>query len=155
MDLDESAVREASARWPEASFLCADAADLPARYPGHFDVALIRRPNLFAQPERWQRVFATLPRLLRSGGRVFATFVGEREAAAARAWLEKAGIDVIHAEELPTADELHFLVGEAASQSPKVARVLALDVLEDDEGRGAFCDATTGECFLPWRGTRI
>lgn len=151
VDLDETAVDLARARWPRVAFLCADATDLLAAHRGAFDVVLIRRPDLFAQPESWQRVFSTLPELLQPGGRLVATFVGEREANTVRAWLEKSGVRVIHAEELPSLDETRLLVAEATAPRPRGLQFQMLDVPDDEEEEGMICDATTGECFLPVR----
>ncbi len=149
VDLDETAVELARARWPRAAFLCADASNLPGPHRGGFDVALIRRPDLFAQPESWQRVFSTLPELLRPGGRLIATFVGEREADTVHAWLEKSGVRVIHTEELPSPDETRLLVAEATAPRPHELQFQMLDAPDDEEGM--ICDALTGECFLPVR----
>ncbi len=62
VDLDETAVSQAQSRLPQAAFVCTDAAALDDSH--HYDIILIRRPDLLAQPAGWQPVFAKLPRLL-------------------------------------------------------------------------------------------
>lgn len=77
VDLDETAIIEARARWPGAKFICADAARLGPEYTRRFDTVLIRRPDLLAQPGRWRQVFKRLPTLLQAEGRVLLTLFGE------------------------------------------------------------------------------
>lgn len=141
VDLDETAIVRARARWPQATFLCADAANLPAEYWGRFDAILIRRPDLFVQPERWRHVFATLPRLLRPEARVIVTLIGAAETSVAREWLETNGLRVIHDAEQPGSGEPRLIVAEIS--------LPALIRLDDDAADGMYCDALTGECFRP------
>ena len=54
VDLDETAVSLAQSRLPQAAFICAEAAALGDSH--HYDVILIRRPDLLAQPAGWQPV---------------------------------------------------------------------------------------------------
>ncbi|MCP4195649.1 MAG: class I SAM-dependent methyltransferase [Proteobacteria bacterium] len=56
VDLDETAISLVQSRLPQATFLCADAAALDDSH--HYDVILIRRPDLLARPAGWQQVFA-------------------------------------------------------------------------------------------------
>lgn len=135
VDLDETAIEEARARWPQATFLCADAARLPASFVGRFDVALLRRPDLLAQPQRWREVFDRLPVWLRPGGRAIVAVMGQAEASLASRWLGEGGLQVIHRGEqggLP----LRVFVAEAP-----------FPVLWDNSGEGMACDARTGDCL--------
>jgi SAM-dependent methyltransferase len=140
VDLDETAIAHARARWPGVTFLCADAARLPAEpalspvegYAGRFHAVLIRRPDLFAQPGRWQQVFAALPALIQPGGRVIVTLLGAGETTVAREWLVANKLLLLWSEE-------HLLVAEAAPLTP----------IRLDADEGAFCDSRSGECFLP------
>ncbi len=97
VDLDEDAVARARARWPAATFLCADAAALPAGLAGRFDLVFVGRPDLLAQPERWRRAFAALPGLLGPAGRALVTLTGPAETALARRWLRDGGLREVHA----------------------------------------------------------
>ena len=119
VDLDETAIAQARARWPGLTFLCADAAHLPGAAVGRFHVVLIRRPDLFVRPGNWQRVFAALPALLRPGGRVLVTLLGAGETAVARRWLEENGLRVV--EEGRTAPEGEYLVVAEASGAPDLS----------------------------------
>jgi SAM-dependent methyltransferase len=112
VDLDEEAVQRARARWPQATFLCADAAQLPDDFWHRFDVVLIRRPDLLAQPDRWRAVFAAIPSYLRPAGRVVVVVLGVAEEVLARRWLHAAGPQVRPAD--PAGDE-RVLVAEVGS----------------------------------------
>ncbi len=111
VDLDEEAIVRARARWRGTRFVCADAARLRPEHVGLFDVILLRRPDLLAQPGRWRAVFARLPALLSSGGRVIVTVIDEGEALLARRWLEEAGLCLLRVEPLPEPEERILLVG--------------------------------------------
>lgn len=130
VDLDETAIAQARARWPGATFRCADAARLPPEYVGYFHAVLIRSPDVFAQPGRWQQVFAALPALIQPEGRVIVTLLGAREIIVAREWLVANGWRLLWSED-------RLLVAEAAP--------LTLIRLDADEG--AFCDPRSGACF--------
>ncbi len=136
VDLDETAVVRARARWPQARFLCADAAHLPETYRHRFDIVLIRRPDLLAQPGRWQRVFAVARAYLRPGGRVVAVVLGVAEAAVARRWLERSGLDVVQAPD-----------GGGTGEQVLVAQPAAWPAVWDDAGDAAVCDTATGVCI--------
>lgn len=110
VDLDERAIAEAQARWPQARFICEDAARLSPEAVGRFEVILIRRPDLLAQPARWHQVFLRLPDLLRPGGRVIVTLIGEDEAALARRWLEEAGLRVLQIEDRSEPEERYWIL---------------------------------------------
>jgi len=145
VDLDETAVSQAQSRLPQAAFVCTDAAALDDSH--HYDIILIRRPDLLAQPAGWQPVFAKLPRLLEPSGRIIVTVIGEGEAALARQWLTANDLPIIHAETLPLADESHMLVADAVVQTtPSPLKVMTLDFAE---GEGMYCDPLTGLCVTP------
>jgi len=109
VDLDERAIAEARRRWPGARFEVADAAELAAEGVGRFEVILLRRPDLLAQPARWRRVFARLPDLLSPDGRVIVTLIAEGEARLARRWLEEAALRVLSVEPLPWPEERYLV----------------------------------------------
>ncbi len=110
VDLDETAIARARARWPRMTFLCTDAARLPATAAGRFHAVLIRRPDLFVRPGNWQQVFAALPALLLSQGRVLMTLLGAAETAVARRWLEENGLRVVAEERWPGPDVSYLLI---------------------------------------------
>jgi SAM-dependent methyltransferase len=89
VDIDEAAVDSARARVANATFACEDAS--VARVGGELDVVLLRRPDLAAQPDRWQKVFLSLRQSLVAAGQVIVTTPGRREADLARRWLEGSG----------------------------------------------------------------
>jgi SAM-dependent methyltransferase len=138
VDLDEAAVRRARARWPQATFLCADAARLPPSLAGRFHVVLVRRPDLLAQPGRWREVLHRVPVWLHPGGRAVLSVTGQAEALVASRWLEEAGLRVTHREERADLG-LRLCVAEA----PPV-------VVWD--GSGEVCDTRTGRCSPGARG---
>lgn len=149
VDLDEEAIAQARARWPQATFLCTDAAQLPCEYAGQFHVALLRRPDLLAQPRRWQRVFAALSNLLHPGGRAVVTTIGEGEAVTAREWLESSGLRVTHAERLSQATESHLLVAEVSPDASHPAEPFSLMSLDGETDEEMCCTPLSGECLLP------
>ncbi|MCS6963371.1 MAG: class I SAM-dependent methyltransferase [Thermoflexus sp.] len=111
VDLDEGAIAQARARWPEARWICADAARLSSKtLGGRFDAILIRRPDLLLQPARWRRVFRRLSEWLRPGGWIIVTVIGDGEAELARRWLEEAGLRVFRVERLPWPEERVLLL---------------------------------------------
>ena len=116
VDLDETAIIEARARWPGAKFICADAARLGPEYTLRFDAVLLRRPDLLAQPGRWRQVFKRLPTLLQAEGRVLLTLFGMAEASVAHGWLTAEGLRVLHTGWLPQPDEPHLMVAEACGE---------------------------------------
>lgn len=135
VDLDETAIERARTRWTRAAFICADAARLPSSFDGSFDVVLLRRPDLFAQPRRWREVFGRISTLLRPGGRVIVVVIGEAEASVAYRWLEEGGLRVIQRGE-GSSPLLRVLVAEAP-----------FPVTWEGPGEGMVCDARTGECL--------
>ncbi|GBD08331.1 27-O-demethylrifamycin SV methyltransferase [Candidatus Thermoflexus japonica] len=112
VDLDERAIVEAQARWPEARFMCEDAVRLSPEAVGRFEVILIRRPDLLAQPARWHPVFLRLPVLLRPAGRVIVTLIGGGEAALAQRWLEEAGLRILQVEDRREPEERYWILAE-------------------------------------------
>jgi len=149
VDLDETAIAKARVRWPQATFMCADAAILSPEAVGSCDVVLIHRPDIFAQPARWRRVFDTLPVLFQPGGRIILTLMGEAETATARAWLAEIGLSVIHASKAPEAGGAHLLVAESGGKSERSAPPLTLIRLNAGDGEGMTCDPLTGVCIVP------
>ena len=149
VDLDESAIKRARDRWPQATFLCADAARLPARYHGALDVILIRRPDLLAQPKRWREVFAALPTLLHAQGRILVRLIGEGETQLARAWWADEGCEAVHVGALDLPDKQRLLVAEIANASVPIKPPLKLIQFDAGADEGAYCDPLTGKCFTP------
>jgi SAM-dependent methyltransferase len=117
VDLDETAVLQARARWPDLTFLCEDAARLLPEAVGQFDAVLIRRPDLLVRPTNWRRVFAALRGLLRPRGRVLLAGLGKGEAALARRWLAESGLRVI-GEAQASDGEVYNLVAEMTHAAP-------------------------------------
>lgn len=117
VDLDETAIAQARARWPGLTFLCADAARLPETAVGRFHAVLIRRPDLFARPENWRQVFAALPALLLPQGRILVTLLGAGETAVARRWLKESGLRLVAEEPRPERDVSYLLVAERSEVS--------------------------------------
>ena len=145
VDLDESAVSLAQSHLPQATFVCADAAALDDSH--HYNVILIRRPDLLAQPSSWQLVFAKLPDLLEPSGRIIVTVIGEQEAALSRQWLTANALPIIHTETLPLAEESYLLVADAPAI--KAPSSFTLKTLDFAEGEGMYCDPLTGLCVMP------
>jgi len=141
VDLDELAVVRARAQWPRATFLCADAAQLPEAYHRRFDLVLIRRPDMLAQPSRWRQVFAKVSAYLGDGGRVVVITLGQAEAAVARQWLEEAGMEVAQGD-VPDGPMRWVLVAAPARRP---------HVWEDAEAAPS-CDVGFGGCCSPGKG---
>lgn len=149
VDLDETAIEQARDRWPQATFLCADAARLPATYHGAADVILIRRPDLLAQPGRWREVFGVLLALLQPHGRALVTLIGATEARLARAWLADEGFEILHVGALDLLEERRLVVAETERAGVPTKPPLQLIQFDAGADEGAYCDPLTGECFVP------
>lgn len=151
VDQDEVSIRAAGRRLPNATFVCADAAELPDDWRGRFGMILIRRPDLLAQPERWRLVFGRLSGWLSAGGRVVVTTVSAGEAYLVAQWLAESGFDMTDREELPMTDEAKIMVGvisaKPAAGNEKTPQTLPKRVVKwDDNEAGPVCDLETGKC---------
>jgi len=145
VDLDETAVSQAQSRLPQATFICADAAALDGDHS--YNTILIRRPDLLAQPDSWQRVFANLNGLLTPSGRILVTVIGDGEAAMVRRWLAANAHPIAHEETLPLRDETTLFVADAVAQkAPSPIKMMTFDFAE---GEGMYCDPLTGLCVTP------
>jgi len=157
IDQDEVAIREARRCLPEATFASGDATDPPVAWWGRFDAVLIRRPDLFAQPGRWQQVFAALPAYLTKSGTVIVTTVSAAEADLAERWLRESKILITTAEEAPIMDEARILVGYGVRETPPAGpkpaqaapRISIIKWDADDAALGPICDMETGLCTDP------
>jgi len=147
VDLDEAAIREAQRRFPTGRFFCADAAHLPLEWNNTFDLVLVRRPDLLAQPQRWRMVFDCLPTLLAPGGRLLLTLVGGSEVGIGRRWLVEAGLRLLREQALQTPGEAHLLVAEAFTPEPGRPPTAGASFQVWDDAVGPSCEAMTGRCF--------
>ncbi|MBX7252922.1 MAG: class I SAM-dependent methyltransferase [Candidatus Promineofilum sp.] len=153
VDFDEQAIATARARLPEATFICRDAARFDPGQDSLFDVILLRRPDIAAQPAPWQAILTRIPARLAPGGQVMLTTPGPHEAALAADWLLAAGFARVHKEPLDADDE-HFLVTASQPAMGKAMPIpatkpLAVNVVlwnEDDDEAAPVCDLTTGLC---------
>ncbi|WP_448592294.1 class I SAM-dependent methyltransferase [Thermoflexus hugenholtzii] len=144
VDLDELALARAQARVPWARFRCADAATLPPGWEGGFDLIVIRRPDLLAQPSRWRAVFARLPGLLAADGRLICTTISAGEARWVRHELSEAGWSLLHEEIHPEAPEEAAWLVAAPPAEPETPSE-TLEILPAEEP-GLWCDWSTGRC---------
>jgi len=135
VDLDETALTQARARWPQGTFLCADAARLGEAYHRRFDLVLIRQPDLLAQPAHWRAVFAAVPIYLRPGGRVVVVLLGGVEESLARRWLEEDGLRVARAD-----------ASEGGARRVLVAEPGTGPLVWEEGDVGGVCDVRTGAC---------
>lgn len=154
IDLDEVAVQEARRRLPWAAFVCADAATPPVHWHRAFDLVLVRRPDLLAQPQRWQLVLRVLPALLTPEGRVALTCLGEGEAQLGRRWLAEAGFHILSEEPLQSPQEGWLLIAALASSGGAPQPVLEVPVVVWEGGEAPTCDWRTGQCASPEEGER-
>lgn len=152
VDLDETAIEEARRRLPIGTFLCADAARLPTRWRGSFDLVLVRRPDLLAQPQRWREVLAALPGLLGPGGQLILTFAGHAEARVARHWLLDVGLKVLRERALETPEEPWLLVARMSPPEKTQPADREAAVLVWEDGGGPLCDWETGLCAISEEG---
>jgi len=148
VDLDEAAIMAARDRLPGASFTCGDAADELRVQQVPFDVVLLRRPDLFAQPDRWRQILAAAATCLVPEGRVLVTTPGPDEARLGRKWLDEAGFGSIGETALDAAGERFVVTARepgrrpASPGPPLPAGVVRWD--GDDEVE--VCDVRTGTC---------
>ena len=87
VDRNPRVLLQASSQLPTAFFLQAEAADLPFGYTSHFDLIIARHPDIDRYPADWRASFATLPRLLKSAGRLVVTTYNAAELTQIRDWL--------------------------------------------------------------------
>ncbi len=156
VDMDEDAIREASGLIPGATYICADAARLPAELDRRFHLALVGRPDLLARPQGWQSALARIARLLVPGGFVALTAIASEEAALAARWLDGAGFAAVERRAIasPGASWL-VLAGrpEAGAGAEATGAGPGPEVVVWEEGEGAMCDLATGLCTGPQEGT--
>ncbi|HEY3383498.1 MAG TPA: methyltransferase domain-containing protein [Vicinamibacterales bacterium] len=139
LDIDEAAVDSAQARVANATFACEDAS--AARRGEEFDVVLLRRPDLAAQPDRWQRVFLSVRQSLGAAGQIMVTTPGRREADLACRWLEQSGFGTA--------------TGPAAANAQTHVTSPLVRVWDDiGEEPAELCDLKTGHCG-PLRGSTL
>lgn len=91
LDLDERAIVSARTQLPKATFIRGDAAAFMPDQGIAFDVVLVRRPDLAAQPVRWRRALASMRAWLTPHGCVLLTTPGPGEARLGQEWLDEAG----------------------------------------------------------------
>lgn len=137
-------IQAAQQRLPQATFRCAEASS----YEGRFDVVLIRRPDLFAQPDRWRGVVRRLPQLLTASGCLILTTISAAEAILAERWLLESGFVITCKEELPMTDETKIITATKDEKAEvKVEKGPFKPFKSWDEGAtGPVCDITTGKC---------
>ncbi len=150
IDFDEQAIAAAHTRLPDARFICADAAVLTEGWTAPFDAVLFRRPDIAAQPARWQKILTLTPGWLSPGGRIILTTPGPQEAALARQLLEQAGFLFATKEQLDVEGEC-FLVTATGTAAAKPGRVpaAAMKVMrweEEENNPAMYCDPKTGLC---------
>ena len=148
IDLDEEAIQSARARLPGGTFLCGDAGDLAGKHDHSFEVILLRRPDLTAQPARWRKVLSMVCDWLASDGQVLLSTPGPEEARLGLCWLDEAGFLKTNQETLDHPGERFLLTarepiaGQAKSRPALPGNVIRW---EDDEAIAA-CDPRTGMC---------
>ncbi|HEY3439672.1 MAG TPA: methyltransferase domain-containing protein [Paludibaculum sp.] len=150
IDLDESAIASARIRLSTAKFVCGDAAAFKPSRESLFDVVLVRRPDLAAQPARWRTILASAPVWLTGRGCVVLTTPGPHEAHLGRRWLDEAGFAKTTLEPIE-ADGERFLVTAMGPEKTNVQQKSAIpeDVVvweQDEEAPAPFCDPRTGMC---------
>lgn len=152
IDQDEVTIQAAQRRLPQATFRCADAADFNGHVEGRFEVVLIRRPDLFAQPDRWRRVVRRLPQLLTANGGLILTTISAAEATLAERWLLESGFVITSKEELTMTDETMIITASMDEKTDEKTEVKTekgpfKPFKSWDEGATVpVCDLTTGKC---------
>ena len=154
VDLDEAAIVAARCRMPGARFRCSDAADMLRSHQASFDVVLVRRPDLAAQPERWRQVLTRAATCLAPHGRVLLTTPGPEEARLARKWLEAPGFARVEEAVLAKGELFVVTATEPALRPASPGPRLPAGVVRwDGEDEAEVCDVKTGTCGPPGRTT--
>lgn len=150
IDLDEATIASVRKRLPGATFLCADAATLEGTWHHHFDLLIVRRPDVAAQSERWRHVLEATATWLSPGGLVLLTTPGPHEAELASLWLEHVGFLSTRSALVGLEDEAHLLTARAAEDLSSGAKPSAARLVNwiDFEEPGLVCDPRTGVCAL-------
>ncbi|HLY28335.1 MAG TPA: class I SAM-dependent methyltransferase [Aggregatilineales bacterium] len=85
-DLDLSALRSARRRFPSNRYLQANGCWLP--FATHFDLILIRHPDLEQYPDSWQAILESVPAILNPSGSLVVTVYSFSELEHIRRWLK-------------------------------------------------------------------